>query len=639
LIESQGIAQWKIFYQTEKGESVVQLLPSGNIMDLTDALTTPIKTLCCFETQEGGNDMVNMGKGVITPNHHILTAEGWMTALQAAARGQGMVFRSMLPRVYNFCLEGGGNILINTSLQPGVTTFTTAATMGYLFTPVSDSQQISSLSYPEDIQTQLGLRQDLSHGHARFPLGDVETLPNGELVFKNTTGDIPPKKRPGTGPKLLQPLTPLLDNSPGAERLRQSEPKTATTLDKTHTSGEPDQGNREKSIPISSDAASSRSLLTNINGDQARLASGKSQPKWNTEHATRELESSYATANKNPQSPKTLHSDTMISPHSAEETQLVQATAQEYWLTPSFTPDTHILILKAGVASWTQIGDARRGATVIQSLPSGNIGDVRGAQSATLEKVWEFEGGGDEIDIVQIGKAYITANHPILTVDGWMLASQAAAKGHGQFLSDREYAKLYSLQLVTGGNILINTYTSPGLPSVHTEAATMGYRFLPPSNPLNRNFPTYSLQGTGLRDGLVAQTKPSYSQVITFNLKRLSSRPIPPFTPLAPETHVPPEFIAEIEKDVKGHRGEPMTGISTTIHLGFKTVQRTSEEYSGDPDAAMTGTNRIRPTGPQQRCREVMQEDGPGCVEDGHGTGLQVQDNQDGSTGSAADGQ
>ena len=34
LIESQGFAQWKMFYQAEKGESVVQFLPSGNIMDL-----------------------------------------------------------------------------------------------------------------------------------------------------------------------------------------------------------------------------------------------------------------------------------------------------------------------------------------------------------------------------------------------------------------------------------------------------------------------------------------------------------------------------------------------------------------------------------------------------------------------------
>ena len=289
------------------------------------------------------------------------------------------------------------------------------------------------------------------------------------------------------------------------------------------------------------------------------------------------------------------------------------------------------------MASWTQIGDARRGATVIQSLPFGNIGDMSGAQSATLERVWNFEGWGDETDIVQIGKAYITANHPILTVDGWMLASQAADKGHGKLPSDREYSQLCSLQLATGGNILINTSTSPELPSVYTEAATMGCRFSPPSNSLNRNFPIYASQGTGPRDGSAAQSKPSYSQVIAFNSKRLSKRPILPPTPLTPETHALPKFIAKIEKTVKGHKGEPTTGISATAHLGTKTEQRTSEEYCGDLDAAMTGTNRIRPTGTQKSCREVIQEDGPGGVDEGHETGLRVQDNRDGSTGSATE--
>ena len=132
----------------------------------------------------------------------------------------------------------------------------------------------------------------------------------------------------------------------------------------------------------------------------------------------------------------------------------------------------------------------------------------------------------------------------------------------------------------------------------------------------------------------MAQTKPSYSQVIR---KGLSSKPLLQFTPLAPETRVPPESITEIEKDVKGHRGDPLTGTSATIHLDPKTVQRASAEYSGDPDTAMTGTNRIRPTEPQQRRREAMQEDGPRYVDEGHGTGLQVQDNQEGSTGSAVD--
>jgi len=149
------------------------------------------------------------------------------------------------------------------------------------------------------------------------------------------------------------------------------------------------------------------------------------------------------------------------------------------------------LILNAGKATWIRLWDAKRGATVIQSLPSGHTGDASGAQSATIERVWTFGRGGGGNDVVKFGKAYITANHPIHTVDGWMMANQAAAKGHGQVLSDRVYSKLYSLQLVTGGNIIINTSTSPDLPPTHTEAATMGYRFLPPSDFLYGNFPTY----------------------------------------------------------------------------------------------------------------------------------------------------
>ena len=142
-----------------------------------------------------------------------------MTARQAAARGQGKVFRSRTERVYNIYLEGGGNIIINTSRQSGVTILTTTGTMGYLLTPTPDYQQIGSLIYPDDIQTQLGLRQDLSKGNAHFRPGDVKTLSNGELIFKNITGDIPPKNPPGKGPKLSQTLAPLPGNSPVAERL------------------------------------------------------------------------------------------------------------------------------------------------------------------------------------------------------------------------------------------------------------------------------------------------------------------------------------------------------------------------------------------------------------------------------------
>jgi len=176
------------------------------------------------------------------------------------------------------------------------------------------------------------------------------------------------------------------------------------------------------------------------------------------------------------------------------------------------------LILEANKASWIQIGNAKSGATAIQSLPSDGLGDVSGAQLTTIERVWKFERVGKEVDIVQFGEVYILANHPIHTADGWMMASQAAAKGHGKACSDKGYSKFYSLQLVTGGNIIINTSTSTDLPPTHTEAATMGYRFVPPSNLLNINFPTYFLQGTGLRDGLAAKAKPSYSQVTQLSL-------------------------------------------------------------------------------------------------------------------------
>jgi len=89
LMESLGIAYWKLIHKPEKGESVVQTLPSGTIEDLTDAHTTPIKTTCCFQCQTGGSDMVRMGSCIITAHHHILTEDGWMTARQAAARTPG----------------------------------------------------------------------------------------------------------------------------------------------------------------------------------------------------------------------------------------------------------------------------------------------------------------------------------------------------------------------------------------------------------------------------------------------------------------------------------------------------------------------------------------------------------------------
>jgi len=93
---------------------------------------------------------------------------------------------------------------------------------------------------------------------------------------------------------------------------------------------------------------------------------------------------------------------------SPEEIHLDQVAAKEVWLTPIFTPDTYILIRNADKASWIQLGDATRGATVVQSLPSGNIEDLGGAKLATIEKVWAFACPVEGTNIVQIGKAYIT---------------------------------------------------------------------------------------------------------------------------------------------------------------------------------------------------------------------------------------
>jgi len=156
-----------------------------------------------------------------------------------------------------------------------------------------------------------------------------------------------------------------------------------------------------------------------------------------------------------------------------------QDAAKENRPTPSFTPDTYILIRNADKASWTQLGNATRGATVVQSLPSGNIGDLSGATSTTIETVWAFVRPVSGIDIVQIGQTYITANHHIQTVDDGMTARQAADRGHGTFPSDHVYLKFYSLRLVAGGNIIINTSASPDQAPTQIEAATMGYRFSP----------------------------------------------------------------------------------------------------------------------------------------------------------------
>jgi len=526
LIAYQDSGLWKKFYQIQRGELVVQSLPSGNIMDLTGALLTSVKTTCCFDTKKGGNDMVHLGMSTITPNHHVQTADGWMTASQAADKGLGVVQSSPLERVYNLCLVGGGNILINTSSQPEVMIFTPAATMRYLFTPASGSQHHSSLSYPEDIQLHLGRRQDFSFGYARFGHGDVMTLPNGGLIFANATGDLPQKKA-----RALQ-----LDKSPGDNQLNQTAPQSSTALKKKHNCGPTAHDHREKLTITPPDVSPLCSRSIDGCGDPVRLNQGCL--------------------------------DSIVPSHSMAETLPTPVEEQEYRLIPSFTSDTHILLFTAGVASWTQIRDIKWGSTVIQSLPSGNIGDVRRAQLATLEKVWYFETEGDDF-MVQIGKAHLTANHPILTPEGWLPASQAAAQGYGLLSSAKEFSHLCGLQLSTGGNILINTPTTHDLASVYIEAATQGYSSL--------SSPTYTVPRTGPRHGSAGPTKPSYAQATSLQHKGGPERPI---LLLSPGTHAPPKAIADLDATAKGHTEE------TSI---FRDGSRSHHEQTSRAEAMGTG--------------------------------------------------
>ena len=106
-----------------------------------------IETVCTFDCPVGGIDIVKMGEALITVHHYIQTAEGWMTARQDAQKGQGALLTNLpLPRVYNLCLEGGGNIIINTTTHPQeVPILMVAATMGCCFERTPSLQALSPI--------------------------------------------------------------------------------------------------------------------------------------------------------------------------------------------------------------------------------------------------------------------------------------------------------------------------------------------------------------------------------------------------------------------------------------------------------------------------------------------------------------
>jgi len=156
---------WMPIYKVEKGDIVVQTLPSGKNEDLSGAIMTVIKTVCTFDCPDEGFDLVQMGEAIITAHHHIQTAEGWMTARQAIQHGPGRLFSNVhVEWVYNLLLEGGGNIIINTTPNPQeAPTMTEAATMGYRIELTKDSQRDNVVYW----KTKRKINDDL---HSQVPL-------------------------------------------------------------------------------------------------------------------------------------------------------------------------------------------------------------------------------------------------------------------------------------------------------------------------------------------------------------------------------------------------------------------------------------------------------------------------------------
>ena len=116
LVNKQNRAGWTPIVEANPGDIVVQSNPSGKIDDLAGAVMTPINTVCMFECPDAKIDLKQIGKTYITAHHHIHTENGWMTARQASNRGQGKLWTKLVcKRVYSLCLDGGGNIMVNTT--------------------------------------------------------------------------------------------------------------------------------------------------------------------------------------------------------------------------------------------------------------------------------------------------------------------------------------------------------------------------------------------------------------------------------------------------------------------------------------------------------------------------------------------
>ena len=323
--------------------------------------------------------------------------------------------------------------------------------------------------------------------------------------------------------------------------------------------------------------------------------------------------------------------------------------------TACFTPDTYILIRKCDEASWIPLWTAKRGDIVVQSLSSGKIEDLSRAMMTTIETFCSFECPKGGIDLVQMGKAYITAQTHIQTDDGWMTARQATDIGHGVLLINQEPPRVYSICLKGGGNIIINTTATLQNAWTQIAAATMGCRFEPSTDPQHKSSLTYpdniragmgqikgmeterkhfsiddvetypngELQirnipinrvdspipdekrlGTALRPLMHNTTTPQEDNprecwVAQGHLKGISGCPTSQTLHLAPKTTAQPESDTGTEMGKREHKGDLNTkpsGLSDTSHSDPRTGPRPSEEYLGDLVTVKEGLHESEPT-------------------------------------------
>jgi hypothetical protein len=314
-----------------------------------------------------------------------------MTARQAAQQGLGRLINNFrVERVYNLCLEGGGNIIINTTANPQeAPTLTETATMGYRFEQTKDSQPTGSLTYPQASLQRLGQYKGMSTGKRHFHACEVSIQLNGEITLEP----------PIPGDNRFETPTRAFSRNIITPQSRTFDSKTVMQLESTATNERVQEG--EKGVL-------------------------KTRPKELLDIALSEIEIFQPPVN----GPLWDLDGTKEDPPE-----------------PILTPDTYLLTSNAGKASWTQLRTVAKDTIVFQSLPSGNIEDLGGAKMTTIQTICPYQRPEGEVILAKLAMACVTAHLHIKLEDGWMTALQATQRGNGTLLKLHTYPQLLGLCL------------------------------------------------------------------------------------------------------------------------------------------------------------------------------------------------